>query len=255
MIRLQMALLKLKSSDEQLCYSCFLELEDSRLIINGISYYSSKTIDCKDLHKVDLFSQLFDPLMILLIEKHCVEWGDKALSSLHKHMKYRHILHLLFPRNWLAVQSILDAQHQNFSSHHVRSKISVIIAGEADDVEYHTENRIGIDEECVHFTGGSSDEYIRLSDRYSRSLALLMRLDSDELQLQDEHYFSSCLIVLDEQIQVAIDDFEKGSWSEFSECCNQQNCCKLNSLSFVREGIDIHHSVTAQKLHKIYCIQ
>lgn len=42
----------------------------------------------------------------------------------------------------------------------MRSKISIIIADETDNVKYYTENRINIDEECIYFTEDLSDEYI-----------------------------------------------------------------------------------------------
>ncbi len=81
-----------------------------------------------------------------------------------------------------------------------------------------------------------------------------MKLDSDEFQLQYERHFLDDLIALSEQIQISINDFEKNFWSRFSERSDQQDRCKLNSLSFMRKDICVHHSMTAQNLQKVFCI-
>jgi chlorite dismutase len=82
----------------------------------------------------------------------------------------------------------------------------------------------------------------------------LTRLDSDEFQLQHEHHFLDDLITLNEQIQVLIDDF-KNFRSKFSERSDQQDHRKLNSLSFMRKDVCVHHSMTAQNLQKIFRVQ
>ncbi len=83
----------------------------------------------------------------------------------------------------------------------------------------------------------------------------LTRLDSDKFQLQHEHHFLDDLIMLNEQIQVLIDDFKKNFRSKFSERSDQQDHRKLNSLSFMRKDVCVHHSMTAQNLQKIFRVQ
>ena len=61
--------------------------------------------------------------------------------------------------------------------------------------------------------------------------------------------------MLDEQIEVAIGDSEKGSGSGSSERRDQQNRCQLNPLTFVREGVGVTLPMATQLLHEIYCIQ
>jgi len=82
-----------------------------------------------------------------------------------------------------------------------------------------------------------------------------MRLDSDEFQLQCKHHFLDDLIALNEQIQVSINDFKKSFESKFSERSDQQDHRKLNSLSFMRKDVYVHHSMTAQNLQKIFRVQ
>jgi len=82
-----------------------------------------------------------------------------------------------------------------------------------------------------------------------------MKLDSDEFQLQHKHYFLDDLIALNEQIQVLINDFKKSFESRFSERSDQQDCRKLNSLSFMRKDVCVRHSMTAQNLQKIFRVQ
>ena len=87
------------------------------------------------------------------------------------------------------------------------------------------------------------------------SLALLARLGSGELQLQGKRHFSGGLVALDEQIQVAIGDSEKGSGSGSSERRDQQDRCQLNPLPFVREGVGVRHPMATQQLHEVDRIQ
>jgi len=54
----------------------------------------------------------------------------------------------------LTVQSLSDAQRQNFPENRVESKKDIVVADKADDVRYCTENRIHIDEKRVDFTAG-----------------------------------------------------------------------------------------------------
>ncbi len=61
-------------------------------------------------------------------------------------------MHVLFSRNELTVQSLSNAQHQNFLESQIKSKINIIVADKTDNVKYHTEKRICINEEYVDFT-------------------------------------------------------------------------------------------------------
>ena len=92
--------------------------------------------------------------MILTVGKRLIGRSSKSLRGLLRPTEHRHVLQFFFPRDGLTVQSFSDAQRQNFPGGHVGSKKGIVIAGNANDVRYYTENRIRIDEERVGFTAG-----------------------------------------------------------------------------------------------------
>jgi hypothetical protein len=80
-----------------------------------------------------------------------------------------------------------------------------------------------------------------------------MRLDLGELQLQGGHYLPGSLVLLNEQIQVAIDDPKTPG-------CDLVNVATSRAIASrpvtVREeGVDAPHTMAAQEFHEIYCPQ
>ncbi len=120
---------------------------------------------------------------------------------------------------------------------------------------YDIEDGISVDKECVGFPARLSDGWTRFLGGHLRSLALLARLGSGELQLQSERHFPSGPVILDEQIQVAVGKSKKGSGSGSSKRRDQQDRCQLHPLPFVREGVGVCHLMVTQQLHEIYRIQ
>lgn len=90
--------------------------------------------------------------MILTVGKRLIGRSSKSLRDLLWRTKHRHVLQFFFSKDELTVQSFSNVQRQNFFEDHVESKKDIVIADNANDVKYYTENRIRIDEERVGFT-------------------------------------------------------------------------------------------------------
>ena len=90
--------------------------------------------------------------MILTVGERLIGRGSESLCGLLRSTKHRHVQQPFFPRDGLTVQSLSDAQRQNFPGGRVGSKKGIVIAGNANDVRDYTENRIRIDEKRVGFT-------------------------------------------------------------------------------------------------------
>lgn len=95
--------------------------------------------------------------MILTVGECLVGRGSESLCGLLRPTKHRHVQRAFFPRDGLAVQSLSDAQRQNFLRGHFESKKGIVVAGNANHVGHYTKNRIRIDEKRVSFTAGKSD--------------------------------------------------------------------------------------------------
>ena len=95
--------------------------------------------------------------MILVVEERRVGRDGTAPGGLHRRTKQRYVQYVLFPRDWLTVQSLPNLRGQNRLGVCVREKVGVVVAGEADDMGYYTKDVIGIDKEWVCFPACLSD--------------------------------------------------------------------------------------------------